>query len=1131
MAVVLAVFSALAIGIDAPTPALADVTTYAHDTLRNGWYPDQPGLSPASVSAPDFGELFSASVSGQVYAQPLVSNGVLLVATETNDVYGFDPETGAQRWTRHLHTPWAAADLNCADLAPNVGITGTPVVDPTPNTEYLLAKTYVNGSSGPAAWWAHAIDVASGAERAGFPLRISGSASNAPRTFDATYEMQRPGLLLMNGVVYAAFGGHCDRQPYQGWVVGFTTAGAVKTLWSTVHAAQGASGIWMSGGGLVSDRAGSLLLTTGNGTTLAAATPGVNPPSTTNFGESVVRLDVQPNGSLVATDFFTPYDASYLNSFDGDLGSAAPIELPSTTFGTAAIPHLIVQSGKEGYVYLLNADNLGGYKQGPQASDAVVSRIGPNGGVWSRPAAWPGDGGWIYLPTASPGPAPGGTTGTMDAYQYGVDGGGQPTLSLVGTSTDGFGFGSGAPVVTSSGTTTGSALMWTTWMAARGGENAQLRAYDPVPVNGTLQLRWSAPIGTGSKFAAPAVSNNRIYVGGLDGHVHAFGRPVQSPMSGSSVQFPDTIAGSSSQATATLTANQTLTVNSASSAPSTFVAGSPTPALPATMHTGDTLSVPITFSPTSVAMASGTLTVSTSAGPVLIGLAGRGVSATPQLSITPTAISFGGIAVGQSTSQSVTVSNTGNQNLTIQSVSSPTSPFSLSGAPANGSTLTPGQSTLVTATFAPTAPGQYASSFTVTSNGGTITVNLTGASGAPAKLRVTPTALDFGPTSVGRTTDRSFTVSNIGDVALTITKSKPPVSGGFTALTALPEGTQLAPGQQLIETVRFAPGAVGTASSTWTLNGDGASTVKNVALSGSGTTTAMNGPALVDFGTVSTTKTKSITVTLSNNGSTNATVTGVSVSAPFAAPLAVGTVIPANGSITFKPSFHPTTSGAVASPLQITTDAGTVSIPLQGRGQLALSALAAGPWSVNGSASVAGSAATLTAASQNQAGTTFYSSPLSFTTLTASFDLTIDQGTGADGATFAIVPSSRPPSSIGAPGGGMAWANLGGVAVAFDTYANPGDPSSNFVGIATGSANDLPVYVKTSSSIPLLVGATVHIEITLNGGMLAVKINGVLAVRTDVSSALPNGALIGFTAATGGLTDRHLIANAAITVS
>src|SRR5439155_1358612 len=83
--------------------------------------------------------------------QPLVSNGTLLVATEADDIYGLDPVTGAQRWSRHLHVPWNPADVNCGDLVPTVGVTGTPVVDPSTDTEYFLAKTYASGTSGPGA--------------------------------------------------------------------------------------------------------------------------------------------------------------------------------------------------------------------------------------------------------------------------------------------------------------------------------------------------------------------------------------------------------------------------------------------------------------------------------------------------------------------------------------------------------------------------------------------------------------------------------------------------------------------------------------------------------------------------------------------------------------------------------------------------------------------------------------------------------------------------------------------------------------------------------------------------------------------------------------------------------------------
>ena len=297
----------------------ADVTTMGATALRTSWYPNQSGLSPSLVGGGTFGQLFSANVVGQVYAQPLVSQGTLLVATEAGNVYGLDPASGAERWARNLHTPWNPADLGCGDLTPTIGITGTPTVDPATNTAYLLAKTYRSGTSGPAAWWAHAIDVATGAERPGFPVLIQGLAANDPtHVFNATNQMQRPGLLLMDGVVYAGFGGHCDFGPYEGWVVGISTAGRITTLWTT-EAHQGGSpgaGIWQSGGGLVSDGPGRIFLSTGNGNATNRPTPGASPPDA--LGAAVVRLAVQPDDSLRASDFFAPYDAQHLNEWDAD---------------------------------------------------------------------------------------------------------------------------------------------------------------------------------------------------------------------------------------------------------------------------------------------------------------------------------------------------------------------------------------------------------------------------------------------------------------------------------------------------------------------------------------------------------------------------------------------------------------------------------------------------------------------------------------------------------------------------------------------------------------------------------------------------------------------------------------------
>ena len=272
-----------------------------------------------------------------------------------------------------------------------------------------------------------AVSVATGTEEPGFPVELAGTAQNAPgRTFDATDELNRPGLLLLEGVVYAAFGSDCDHFPWQGWVFGVSTAGQVKARWVTDTTEEGA-GIWQAGAGITSDGPGTMLITTGNGGAPKTPAPSDAPPS--NCGECAIRLRVQPDGTLKATEFFAPYDAQQLDSNDADFGAGGITGLPEEYFGTLAVPRLAVAVGKEGNVYLLNRENLGGFQQGPSGSDEVVQRIGPRGGVWSRPGVWPGEGGWIYIPTSSG--MEGG--GSLDVYKYGVTGAGQPSLSLQGS--------------------------------------------------------------------------------------------------------------------------------------------------------------------------------------------------------------------------------------------------------------------------------------------------------------------------------------------------------------------------------------------------------------------------------------------------------------------------------------------------------------------------------------------------------------------------------------------------------------------------------------------------------------------------------------------------------------------------
>jgi hypothetical protein len=810
--------------------------TQSGDELRTGWYPDQPRLSPAVVGGGTFGQLFSTPIAGQVYAQPLLSQGTLFVATESNDVYGLDPDSGAVRWTRNLHAGWRASDLGCGDLTPTIGVTGTPVIDRASNVAYLFAKTYASGTAGPAAWYAHAINVATGAEQAGFPVAIQGTASNdATQTFDATHEMQRSGLLLMDGVVYAGFGSHCDAGPWYGWIVGVSTSGHVTTMWTTESgpSKQAGAGIWGSGGGLVSDGSGQILFSTGNGGAVSGPRPGKQPPAT--LGEAVVRVGVQSDGTLQATDFFAPYDGTMLDAFDADLGSGAPMGLPSQYFGTPSIPNLLIEVGKQGYVYLLNRDNLGGVGNGPGGGDLVVNRVGPQGGVWAKPAVWPGDGGYVYIPTASGGGTAGATTGSLQAYRYGLDGTGKPALSLDATSADSFGFSSSAPMVTSDGTRSGSALVWIVWAPNGSGNGAQLRAYDAVPGPSGFTLRFSAAIGQSAKFTPPGVGSGRIYVGTRDGHVLGFGTPATAPLSGSGADFGTVTIGQSASQNVVLTASSPVTVTNLTSSTTDFTIGAPSPALPASLDTGATLVVPVTFTPVSSGAKAATLAVATSAGTTAVALSGKGQSPNAELVASPPAVSFGGTTVGGTLSGSLVFSNIGGAPLTIDSILAPAAPFLATGLPAAGSVLASGASVTIGVTFAPNALGAYTDSVALVTSAGSRSVALSGNCSPPGHLSVSSLDVQFGSVALGASRVGTFTLVNDGGTSITVTKSKPPSLGAFVATTSLAEGTVITPGSSLVEAVVFTPPAAGSGfADGWIITADDGSGRQTVTFEGTG---------------------------------------------------------------------------------------------------------------------------------------------------------------------------------------------------------------------------------------------------------------------------------------------------------
>jgi iron transport multicopper oxidase len=827
--------------------ALADGITNSGGDLRTGWYPDESSLTPQLVSGSTFGQLWSAPVDGQVYAQPLYSptgtqaspTGMLVVATETDNVYGLDPVNGAQQWHENLGTPFNPGTIQCPDIQPSIGTTATPVIDSSTNTVYMTHKPVANGQVG---WYMDALDAATGNEKPGWPVALttgSGFADNAAVTFFPRTQQQRPGLLLMNGVVYAAFGSHCDAEPFQGWVFGVSTsAHRITAKWVDEDDNNG-GGIWEGGSGIMSDGSGRILFATGNGGAPSSPAPGSSVPA--DCGECVMRLQVQSDGTLKPVDFFAPYDATALDESDSDFGSGGVVGLPDQYFGTFAFPHLAVTVGKEGYVYLLNRDNLGGYDQGPGAGDKVLQRIGPRGGVWGRAAVWPGDGGYVYIPTST------GQTGggLFDVYKYGLNGSGGPSLSLAGGAPDVFGWGSGSPVITSDRTTSGSAVVWEIWSSNRQGNGGQLRAYSPVPVNNKLQLLHAAwPIGNATNYNMPGVGAGRIYVGTRDGTVLGFGSPTPQPLSGSGLSFPRTTKGTTSAPqTLTMTANQPVTVSSLDASDPEFRLQKPP--LPARLNAGDTLSVPVTFTPSQTGPVAGQLTATTTDGAtVAFSLSGTGQAPAGLLEANPTFVSMGGTEVGNELTGTVTFSNDGAGPLTVSGFDPPSAPFSVSGAPRANDTIGPGESVNVDISFDPHAVAQYTDEITLsTADGQSLTVDLSAAASTPGHLTFSSENVDFGAVPVGTTASQTFTITNDGGTAVTIDKSKPPFGGAFAASppTSLPEGTTIEPSHSVTETVTFAPTSLGPTTGTWQITGDDGSGLHLIQFTGTGSTVSATG--------------------------------------------------------------------------------------------------------------------------------------------------------------------------------------------------------------------------------------------------------------------------------------------------
>lgn len=348
------------------------VTTYHYNNLRTGWNNTEPFLTYENVSGGSFGLLHTVVLDDQVDTQPLIvpneitttgvtpgKHDVVYLATENDTIYAIDASSGTVLFERSLGTP-VPAPLGCNNNGPNVGIDGTPVIDRKTNAMYVIA--YSMQSSGPA-YYIHELNLTNLTDLLP-PVLVSAShtlTNEQTFTFNAMYQRQRPGLLEANGNIYAGFGSFCDysasmsRGWLLGWQAGSLTPLAANRLNDTLAVSPAdffLSSIWMSGNGIAADPSGSLYFVTGNSDPL-----GTSYNSVTNISETVAK--VSPDLTQLVS-FFTPSDVGTLDQHDEDFGSGGVLLLPKT----ASEPPLAAAAGKEGTLFLLNRNNLGGYTPG-----------------------------------------------------------------------------------------------------------------------------------------------------------------------------------------------------------------------------------------------------------------------------------------------------------------------------------------------------------------------------------------------------------------------------------------------------------------------------------------------------------------------------------------------------------------------------------------------------------------------------------------------------------------------------------------------------------------------------------------------------------------------------------------------
>ncbi len=393
-------------------------------------------------------------------------------------------------------------------MTPEIGITGTPVIDPATGTLFVVAKTKeISGTNVAYKHRLHALDITTGVSRpgSGRALQASVPGTTAPNDgngrvlFQALRQNQRAALLLNNNVISIAFSSHCVIRPYQGWVLAYdaTSLNQLGAFNVVPNDPKGKGGIWHSGGGPAADANGNVFVMTGDGPFNAA--PAVN-----SYSDSVLKLT---NGSLTISDYFTPFNQQELENANADMSAAGPLLLPDQSVGP---PHLMLSLGKQGVAYLLNRDNLGKFQAGNDSQIVQSFDWGLCGTgrclIFGTPAYFQNV---IYMAAVGD---------RLKAYTLN-----NGQLSLSGQSTNTFQWPGATPVISANGSNNG--IVWA--LETNGsGAPAVLHAYPTASIsielyNSNENAARDNP-GPAIKFSVPTAANGKVYVG-AQGQLSVFG--------------------------------------------------------------------------------------------------------------------------------------------------------------------------------------------------------------------------------------------------------------------------------------------------------------------------------------------------------------------------------------------------------------------------------------------------------------------------------------------------------------------------------------------------------------------------------------------------------------------------------